>query len=159
MSSCLSVLRSFLTVRLLALTSTRINADNGAVASVAINRHRCCANAPRPLARPFPLLPSESFDWLIRSSCRYVVCTVTLSYAVYALHFGPNYDGILRLHCRLIRQGTVEKFQGQALIDSLSVVETLRAYPYRREVTNSMIVLPNCMQQSLSIATRRLNIT
>ena len=116
MSGCLSVLRSFLTVRLLALTSTRINADNGVVASAAINRHRCCANAPRPLARPFPLLPSESFDWLIRFSCRYVVCTVTLLYAVYVPRFGPNYDGILELHCRLIRRGRYEKFQGWALI-------------------------------------------
>ena len=63
------VLQHFLMFDPLALTSTRINAVNGAVAFVAISQRRCCANVPRLRARLSTLPPSENFDRLIWFYC------------------------------------------------------------------------------------------
>jgi len=71
--------------RPLALTSTRINVVNGVVVFVAISQHRCCANVPRPPARPLTLPLSGSFSRLTWSYCRHVACTVSLFYVVYVL--------------------------------------------------------------------------
>jgi len=79
----LSISGSFLIFNSIALTSTRTNVANGVVVSAATSQHRCCANVPRPPARPLTLPLSGSFNRSAWFCCSYVACTVSLSYVVY----------------------------------------------------------------------------